>query len=287
MVACRLLFLLFMSWYKSEFRKLPSPTVTYWCKRDSCYKWLHGGKLKYEKSHKTLRGLHWRSWSGGCDAVGRFTQSTWWTWNGGSRPHFWRWPKSYLSIVRDGHPLWLEQKLKPYRVPQRDHKDLNVKNQIISKLRKVQTLGYIEKGKVDSLTSFFAVLKTDTDIHMVYDATVSGLNDVVWAPWFALPTVRTHLRAVGPHTFMGDNDLGDHFLNFVLADKFRRLAGVDLCLYFPEEKTPGKTFWEQWGRALMGFRPSPYLAIQGARVAQDFAMGDHLSPDNVFWWSKV
>ena len=286
-VACRLLFLSFMSWYKTKFGNPKLPNVIYWCKRDSCYKWLHQGKIKYEKSHRTMRGLHWRSWNGGLDAVRRFTQSTWWTWKVGSRIHFWRWPKSYVSIVRDGHPLWLERKLKPYRVPQRDQKDQDVKKQVVSKLNKVRTLGYIEKGKVDSLTSFFAVPKTDTDIRMVYDATVSGLNDVVWAPWFALPTVRTHLRAVGPHTFMGDNDLGDHFLNFILADKFRRLAGVDLQHYFPDELNPGKTLWERWARALMGFRPSPYLAIQGARVAQEFAMGDPLSSNNIFQWSKV
>ena len=181
----------------------------------------------------------------------------------------------------------MEKRLKPYRVPQRDQKDQHIKTQIISKLNKVRTLGYIEKGKVDSLTSFFAVPKTDTDIRMVYDATVSGLNDVVWAPWFALPTIQTHLRAVCPNTYMGDNDLGDHFLNFVLADKYQRLAGVDFRYYLPNENTIDRTFWERWGRALMGFRPSPYLAVQGARIAQDFAMGDCHKQHNIFRWSKI
>ena len=37
----------------------------------------------------------------------------------------------------------------------------------------------------------------------------------------------------------------------------------------------------------MGFKPSPYLAIQGARYAQDFAMGDMSSRENVFRWHRV
>ena len=159
----------------------------------------------------------------------------------------------------------MEIKLKPYQIPQRDQKEDKIKAQIVSKLKKVQTLGYISKGKVDSLTLFFAVPKTDTDIQMVYDASVLGINDATWAPWFSLHMVRTHLQAVGPNTFMGDNDFGDHFHNFVLADKFWQLTGVDLSHYFINEKPQGKTQWEQWERTLMGFKPSPYLAIQGSR----------------------
>ena len=122
---------------------------------------------------------------------------------------------------------------------------------------------------------------------MVYDVSVSGLNNVVWAPWFSLPTVRTHLRAVSPHTFMGDVDFGDFFLNFVLADRFRRLAGVGLTHYFTSETENNKSLWERWARALMGFSPSPYYSIQGGRIAQEFAMGDWNNPLNIFRWSNV
>ena len=80
---------------------------------------------------------------------------------------------------------------------------------------------------------------------------------------------------------MGDNDLGDHFLNFILADKYRRLSGVYLGYYIPNKKY-SKTHWEMWGRALMGFKPSPYVAVQGTHVAQDFAMGDRKDKRNVF-----
>ena len=51
---------------------------------------------------------------------------------------------------------------------------------------------------------------------MVYDATSSGLNDAVWAPWFPMPTVETLLRAVEGGKYMVDCDIGEIFLNFML-----------------------------------------------------------------------
>jgi len=70
---------------------------------------------------------------------------------------------------------------------------------------------------------------------MVYDGTKSGLNSVLWAPWFPLPTVDSHLCAVEKDTFMGDLDIGEMFLNFMLTKKVQMHAGVDLTPYFPDE----------------------------------------------------
>ena len=69
-----------------------------------------------------------------------------------------------------------------------------------------------------SLSSFFEVMKGSLhDIRtMVYNATSSGLNDAVWAPWFSLPTVESHVRVVDEGTYMADNDLGEIFLNFMV-----------------------------------------------------------------------
>jgi hypothetical protein len=44
--------------------------------------------------------------------------------------------------------------------------------------------GYISKGLVESLMSLFEVPKGLTDIHIVFDGTACGLNDVLWAPCF-------------------------------------------------------------------------------------------------------
>ena len=70
---------------------------------------------------------------------------------------------------------------------------------------------------------------------MVYDATKSGLNDAVWAPWFAIPNVDCHLRAAEVGTFMADCDVGGMFLNFMLESSLRPHVGVDLSKVFSEE----------------------------------------------------
>lgn len=67
---------------------------------------------------------------------------------------------------------------------------------------------------------------------MVYDRTKSGLHDALWAPWFALPTIESHLRFVEEASRMGDIDIGDMFHNFVLHESLRRVAGIDLTNYF-------------------------------------------------------
>ena len=122
---------------------------------------------------------------------------------------------------------------------------------------------------------------------MVYNATSSGLNDAVWCPWFALPTVETHLRAVEVGTFMADCDVGEMFLNFLLHDKIRRLAGVDLTEFYPSECLPGGKGWERWTRLLMGFKPAPYHTTREIRRVESFFKGDRHKGGNPFEWDQV
>ena len=118
---------------------------------------------------------------------------------------------------------------------------------------------------------------------MVYNATSSGLNDAVWAPWFSLPTVESHLRAVDPDTYMADNDIGEMFLNFMLDVELRPFAGVDLSSLFPEEMFPGVTeLYARWERMLMGFRPSPYLTTRDLMRLEPMLKGNRLDPKNIF-----
>jgi hypothetical protein len=78
-------------------------------------------------------------------------------------------------------------------------------------------------GLVYSLISLFEVPKGLTDIRMVYDGTKSGLNEVLWAPWFPLPMIDSFLQSVEPGTWMADNDVGEMFLNFVLHKSIQAL----------------------------------------------------------------
>ena len=86
---------------------------------------------------------------------------------------------------------------------------------------------YIAKGFVLSLTSFFAVLKSEDDIRIVDDATKSLLNESIWAPNFFLRTVSV-LRNAETTTWYGDIDLGEMLLNYFLDEKLRPYAGVDV-----------------------------------------------------------
>ena len=80
-----------------------------------------------------------------------------------------------------------------------------------AKLEKVRRKRYIAPGYVVSLTAFFAVPKGENDIRMVYDGTVSGLNDSLWVPTFSMSNLNTHLRFVEHSTFMGDLYVGECF----------------------------------------------------------------------------
>jgi hypothetical protein len=134
----------------------------------------------------------------------------------------------------------------------------------IEKLCVAREKGYIAIGLVQSLISFFEVPKGLTDIQMVHNGTKSGLNEMLWAPWFPLPTIDSLLRSVEPGTWMADNDVGEMFLNFILHESVQALCGVDLTLYFPDGVPDGTSvLWERWTRCDMGLRPSPYQVCQG------------------------
>ena len=133
-------------------------------------------------------------------------------------------------------------------------------------------------SEVKSFTHFFPVPKTwkvegskrvTDNIRMVYDATRSGLNKAVWAPWFPMPTVVSHLRSAVAGTFMTDCDVGEMFLNFMLELDLRPYAGVDLTYVFPEDVSANDSVirgW--WERMLMSVSPSSYLVTKDLMVVE-------------------
>jgi hypothetical protein len=150
----------------------------------------------------------YRDWLAGMDRLRRSRRSNWWEWSDGSRPYFWRWTPEYVEIIRDGLPIWELNDLPTWFVPQRAVQVPYMHLLVRKKLLIVRQRRYIVYGMVKSLTSLFAIPKGDEDIRLVYDGTKSSLNRAVWAPWFPLPTVESHLRRVEPGTFMGDKILG-------------------------------------------------------------------------------
>ena len=236
----------------------------------------------------------------GSEAVWRATQSSWWNWDGGSTIYFWRWSKCYRMSVRDGTKAFVHRnKLPSYSKAQQLSKDKATRDRVQHKVNSVRSQGYINKGGVKSITGFFDVPKGEDDIRMVYDATKCGLNAALWTPNFFLPTIDTILRNADEHTWFGDIDLGEMFLNYWLDEELRPYAGVDVSLLgervvlkdgSTEFINAGftKKIWERWERTLMGFQSSPYLCTQAFGWSEDFILGeldDH--ENNPLAWKDV
>ena len=118
---------------------------------------------------------------------------------------------------------------------------------------------------------------------MVYDGTASGFNESVFVPTFGLPTIETLLRGTGLNTWMVDLDIGDMFLNFMLAEDARELVGVDLTPFsFDDLSDELKTKWERWWRCAMGLKVSPNHAIRAILFAEEFLKGDLGNLQNPF-----
>ena len=104
---------------------------------------------------------------------------------------------------------------------QSKHKEPTKHELMRANVVKVRKLDYIRPSEVISGTHFFSVDKGETDIRMVYNGTSCGLNDILYAPHFGLPTVRETLRAILPGFHQCDLDVQDQFLNFILHKHMR------------------------------------------------------------------
>ena len=61
-------------------------------------------------------------------------------------------------------------------------------------MRKLVSRAYIMEVMILTLTPFFYVHKGTEDIQMVFDAMVSGFNDLIWDTNFMLPSMGSFLR---------------------------------------------------------------------------------------------
>ena len=92
--------------------------------------------------------------------------------------------------MRDGSPLFIHWDLLPkFKRKQTMPKDPSIFGQVVEKISKVRSHGYITTRLVLSLTSFFQVPKGEDDIRMVYNLTACGINATLWAPSFWMLTI--------------------------------------------------------------------------------------------------
>ena len=99
-----------------------------------------------------------------------------------------------------------------------------------------------------------------------------------------MPTATSLFRFVEAGTFMGDCDIGEMFLNFMLDHVIRPHAGVDFTAIFKDlvEMADGanqEVIWERilmgiWERMMMGFAPSPYMVTKDLLEVECLIRGD-------------
>ncbi|KAI2508968.1 hypothetical protein MHU86_5463 [Fragilaria crotonensis] len=230
----------------------------------------------------------------GWDACRRVDGASFWEWDCGSTPLFWRWPEVFQRDIWQGAAPRFVGAPPTSKEAQPAYEDMKVRAKVSAKLQKVVDRGYIEivedAEKVKSFMFMFDVPKGDSDIRMVYDGSRSGFNESIWAPWFALPTVDTMTRTVLTGGWCGDRDFGEMFLNFMLHPEARVYCGVDLAQLDLTVRGPAAskaTLIGCWTRNAMGLRSSPYLSVQSVtRIKQAF-LGNPSDRENPFHWETV
>jgi hypothetical protein len=163
-----------------------------------------------------------------------------------------------------------------------------------AKVVKVRKRGYVSPGVVTNGTHYFSVPKGLDDIRMVYNGTSCGLNDVLWAPRFGLPTVKQTLRALLAGYLQCDLDVGEQFPNFYLHEELRQYSGVDVRevrssnpadVQWEEGRGPGP--WECWEQNWMGLRVSPYRSLQWQVRLKYELYGGRKDLTNPYHWARV
>ncbi len=118
-----------------------------------------------------------------------------------------------------------------------------------------------------------------------------GLNNILYAPHFGLPTVKEMLQALLSGFFHCNLDVQDQFLNF--RTLLRKYLGVDVWevrLLAPKDaewEASKPKGWEQWERNCMGLQDSPYRSLQWQVRLKLEVYGDRQAPSNPFHWERV
>jgi hypothetical protein len=191
------------------------------------YEW----RPKYGKQmYKTWWNQFWRyaekDRAPGKDAVYRAADSSWWQWDEGSAPFYWRWRMEYRETIRDGLEIWFSGEKPKWRRPQRVEKSPEIHGKVVKKISKVRKRKYIAPGHVWSLTDFFCVPKGNDDIRMVYNGTSSGLNDIILGSLFPTADCR-HSATVGASGYLdGGYGSGRDVFEFCFA---RIATGIGGC----------------------------------------------------------
>eukprot|EP00536_Pseudo-nitzschia_multiseries_P018930 jgi/Psemu1/58071/gm1.58071_g len=193
----------------------------------------------------------WKKKFGGTspNACAKADSCSWWTWDKGSPIFFW----CGKALVKE-------------------------------KLSVVIDKGYIELADikfVEAMMFMSHAPKGEMDVHIVYDSTKSGLNNTLYALWFAFPTVDSMVQWVVAGMWLADNDNGKQFLSFLLHSDLRKYYGVHLSqLVASAPNEPGAM--GVWMQNVMGLKSSPYNSVQRLLRAKHIVLGDPQDPCNLY-----
>jgi hypothetical protein len=224
----------------------------------------------------------------GLRVLGQIIRSTWWEWTHGSSLLFWRWNGAeQVRAARDGMSIHVLGSLSRVRRGRATRFTPAVKILVASKVQTMVDRTYLEPGRVSSLLNYFAVPKGDSDIRVVYDGTLSGLNKCLWCPNFFLPSARHAGELLNYSTWMADMDFGEFFHNFHMDERIRRHSGVAVSTLHLKQLPAGSNCSLRWARLFMGMRPSPYNAVRHYYWAEEFARGNPSTASNPMGYDSV
>jgi hypothetical protein len=179
-----------------------------------------GGELQLRLHREAMRGI-----------MKQAADNDWFEYPPGSRLHYFRFLDCYCFqacnrvtvFFKDEGPMQMRQ--QP-RLSGPDERDM-----LKSKISKFIKKGYIvppEPSQIKSLIKYFAVPKgildgVVQDWRVVFHASANKLNNSVWAPSFALPSVNSLLCIFDSNLLMSNRDMGKMFLNFGLDQKVWKL----------------------------------------------------------------
>ena len=138
--------------------------------------------------------------------------------------------------------------------------------------------------------------KGEDDIRMVFNGSSCGLNSVLFASNFGLPSSSTMTRLLSFGYKVVDMDIGEMFLNFPLHQSLRPSSGIDLSPLrltlknkdmIPPFTLSDRRLSATWSSLWFGLRPSPECACTYYYLAEEVIRSNHKDLSNPLRWDSV